>query len=57
MSTFIEQVQALPTELYDEIYDLTFTSPASTEVFITKEYQPPALLRVSQATRKSPTIS
>lgn len=51
MPTFDERVQALPPELYQEIYDLTFT-PTSTEVFVTKEYQPPALLRINQATRK-----
>lgn len=50
MPTFNERVQALPPELYQEIYDLTFKT-APNVVSINKDYRPPALLQVKRATR------
>lgn len=44
-------IQNLPRELYDAIYDLTFTIDA-TNVIITRELRPPARLHVDSASRK-----
>lgn len=43
-------VQSLPQELYDEIYDLTFTADDEPRV-IYKDYTPPHLLHVDSASR------
>lgn len=47
---FAALVQSLPQELYDEIYDLTFTADDEPRV-INKDYKPPHLLYVDRASR------
>lgn len=49
-TTLNERIQALPAEIYNEIYDLTSTPSSVTH--ITREYKPPASLQVSRATRR-----
>ena len=44
------RIQSLPSELYAEIFDLTFTS-SSTTVKVNSSYKPPSTLCVSRATR------
>ena len=51
MKTLEELVQALPAELYTEIYDLTFDGTG--EHRIKRKYKPPSCLQVSRATRKT----
>lgn len=48
--TLIERLHALPPELYNEIYELTFT-PTSTDIYVDEGYKPPATLQVDRATR------
>lgn len=55
MATLIDRVQALPRELYDEIYDHTFTK-TSNIVHVDSEYRPPAALQVNHASRKCRTV-
>lgn len=43
-------LHALPTELYDEIYKLTFT-PRTDKIDLTKSYRPPNELQVDRAHR------
>lgn len=46
-------VQNLPKELYDEIYDLVFTARSTEQVTrIDASYRPPAMLPVSRTTRQ-----
>ncbi|KAK4494304.1 hypothetical protein PRZ48_014602 [Zasmidium cellare] len=49
-ATLRQRLEALPQELYDEIYDLTFTPDGGTRN-ISDTYRPPAQLQVSRATR------
>lgn len=44
-------VQALPAELYTEIYSLTFTATNQPR-YIKKKYKPPVLLRIDRTTRE-----
>lgn len=46
-----QYLDALPNELYDEIYKLVFTADLVSRQ-ITKSYKPPAQLQVSRETRK-----
>ena len=46
----LEQLLDLPQELYDWIFDLTFT-PASTIVNVDFDYKPPSTLQVNRSTR------
>jgi hypothetical protein len=48
---FEERVQALPAELFNDIFDLVFTLPYPNEVVIDKSYRPPVQLQISQALR------
>lgn len=50
MDRLPELVQTLPQELYDNIYDLTFT-PTSRWRYIRHDYKPPKLLSVDRASR------
>ena len=50
MDSLPKQVQALPAELFNKTYDLTFT-PATTAPTIDDSYFPPQLLRVNKASR------
>ena len=52
MTTLKELVQALPAELYDEIYNFIFTADDGNKIYINKSYKPPATLQVSRVTRK-----
>lgn len=45
-------VQSLPRELFDEIFDLVFTTLTSTRVTIDKDCKPPSELQVNHFTRK-----
>lgn len=56
MATLASLVQALPKELYDEIYELTFTTNSSIR-HITERYQPPICLQVSRSTRETVAAS
>jgi hypothetical protein len=51
LATLCELVQALPRELYDEIYNLTFTANGG-EIHVDKNYKPPAQLHVNRASRE-----
>lgn len=51
MATLAGLVQSLPAELYNEIYELTFTK-TSTVVQVDKGYRPPSTLHVNRATRE-----
>ena len=54
MATLADRVQALPQELYDEIYHLTFTAvPSIQHISKAKGYRPPSCLQVNRATRKT----
>lgn len=46
-----EDLQTLPQELWDEIYDLTFSGKSINTVRVDSTYRPPALLRVNRSTR------
>lgn len=48
--TLIRLVHKLPPELFNEIYDLTFTAP-SAEQHIGSSYKPPSCLQVNQYSR------
>lgn len=51
-------VQSLPKELYDKIYDLVFTAKSTKRMItIDPSYQPPAMLQVSRATRQKFAVS
>ena len=50
--SLVELVQNLPRELFDEIFELTFTSNAL-EVKIIGSYLPPPQLQVSRSTREA----
>lgn len=52
MATLAEAVQALPAELYDEIYRLMFTAPFDLIVNIDSMYKPPVELHVNSNSRK-----
>lgn len=52
MTTLASLVQALPAELYNEIYDLTFTADPGNR-YIDGNYKPPSCLQVSRSTRKT----
>lgn len=52
MPTFVERVQALPVELYDEVFALTFTPDLI--ITVDDSYKPPTTLQVSRATRMYP---
>jgi len=56
MSDLPKLVQALPTELFDQIYENTFTHEQSTQV-INKAYKPSHLLQVDRASRSLFAIS
>ena len=51
MASFEKRVQDLPPELFNEIFDLTFTAPEGIVIAVDKTYQPPGLLHTSSATR------
>lgn len=53
MSTLASLVQALPGELFNKIYDLTFTPNDS--YHIDSSYKPPSCLQVSRSTRSMQT--
>lgn len=48
-------VQSLPRELFDEIFDLTFTLPKDLVTLIDKHHKEPSILQVDSATRKQVT--
>lgn len=50
MDDFIQRVQGLPLELFEEIKTLGFTCDPST-VKIDRDYKPPTILQISSATR------
>lgn len=50
MATLSDLVQALPQELYDEIYDLTFTKTTDV-IHVNKAYRPPSSLHVDWESR------
>lgn len=52
MKSLASLVQGLPAELYQEIYDLTFTTGAG-EHSIKQNYKPPNCLQVNRSTRES----
>lgn len=54
-TSFVDRVQALPAELLDEIFELTFTLEPDTCVSINKSYEPPAYLQVNTALRQQLT--
>lgn len=45
-------LQSLPQELYDRIYDLTFTAVAEDNIRMTKHFRFPAVLHVDHASRE-----
>ena len=51
MKTFQERVQALPAELYNEIYDLTFTNTSKVQR-IDQNTKPPSALQINRALRE-----
>ena len=51
-ASFIDRVQALPPELFSEVFELTFTLQPEFQVSIDKHYKPPALLQVNRSFRE-----
>lgn len=52
MATLAALVQALPQELYDEVYRLTFTVISAEDIEINEDYEgPPSILQVNKASR------
>ena len=45
------RLYSLPQELFDEIFDLTFTIDKNSVTFIDASYKPPSILQVNRATR------
>ena len=52
MATLGNLVQSLPREIFDDIYDLTFTASPDNHI-INEAYEPPNCLQVSQDTREA----
>lgn len=50
MATLAGLVQALPLELYNEVYEFTFYSVPG-EHYIDRDYKPPSCLQVDRLTR------
>lgn len=51
-NSLIERVQSLPSELYEEIYNLTFTVNTET-CYVDKAYRPPGILQVNKNWRSA----
>lgn len=49
---FAKHLQGLPQELYDKIYNLTFSAIRVPRATIDSHYRPPATLQVDQASRE-----
>jgi len=56
MKTFEDRMHNLPSELFNEIYRLTFTA-SHQPVVIWKAYKPPITLQISRATREFTPMS
>lgn len=50
---FITKVQSLPAELYNEIYNLTFTADFEETCKINRHYKPPSILQVNKRWRSA----
>lgn len=51
--TLHQLLQSLPQELYDHIFDFTFTKTPPHTIKLTASYQPPTCLQVSHHTRQT----